>query len=746
MARTTTGPEAALLAERGRRVSARLRIQNVDGTWKELTNLSGEGFSGLNFLLGLEWGTNFDAPTWTGTVRLARSAETPAGTVSIAPLVETSPANVDDGGDPAPLVDGMRRIEWYTTTASLDGAVSTEHKVFDGYVVKPSESGGVLTLSVSDLGHLLVQTQIESERIYDWDGVLLETAIQQVLDDNMGVGVIPLVVEPSLAGTVTLSSKTKVERIKVMEAVRNLAIETVGAAVRYMWNGEAMEFRLFMPPRGSTTSLFTFTKFLEYKDNTLAQNTEDVRNVGQIFYNDRDKKAVVGVPYEVPTSIALYGRRYFEFRESATSQINSEPEARAFITTAITDLATPKNEREFKVAYHWPAEPWDLYTSAANAVQYTSAQQLAVTSLTHTIAAGVATTRFETRGEVAGYSRKWIAIEGLGPKPPNDDDLAVVATAYYEGSMYGGEFFNGKPDGCIWLIIQWGLTMRRLHIWARSNKAGVVTPLWPPTSSDIYKAVTLDRPEGKVPRVGNLVRTSDGATVWEMMVPIPVTPGDSKTFIVQGEGENGRKGKQTKAGPYPGVDLGGFAEPGDATPYTITRPEATRIHLSWSRTVPFSPGYFAIMQDNIVIERIQTSGGGPFSYDIEELHADRGYRISIVPFNAGISGSRSFDYIPAWVSTLTFPAPDSFVTTGGDFSVRLFAPTATPPGTVTVAVEKSVDSGQTDDWTEVNRLPVASFPMYDPVYYAAQFYRYVAYDAGGSILDISDPVYWTAPV
>jgi hypothetical protein len=80
VARTATATELSVLADSYRRVSpVRVEIQNGSGTWKALTNLSGTGFSGLNFFKGATWTDDVDAATWTGTVTLAESLKAASG-------------------------------------------------------------------------------------------------------------------------------------------------------------------------------------------------------------------------------------------------------------------------------------------------------------------------------------------------------------------------------------------------------------------------------------------------------------------------------------------------------------------------------------------------------------------------------------------------------------------------------------------------------------------------------------------
>lgn len=749
--RTITTAERTLLSSDEREVTRRVEVQNIDGTWKELTSLSGTGFSNLDFVESLEWGRGIDDPTWTGTVTLVSSQVAPSGAdISLSPQVETSPANVDDVGDPAPLLEGMRRVRWFTTTKDFAGGSFTEHKVFDGYVVEVAHDGEAIALSCADLGHLLVITQIEDERVYDATGQLLEDAIQQILDDNFGAGVIPLVVDSSItAEPIVLSSKFKQERVKVMEAIVNLAQNTRGAVVRYQWNGENMELTLFAPPRGSTTSLFSYPKTRINPDAKFVVKTDDIRNVGTIKYRDSDKKQVVSISYTVPASVTLYGRRYFEFTEAATSQINTEAEAIAFLSTAIDDLAQPKAEGAYEPDYNWAIDVYDVYTFVANDVQFTSDQLHSITSVRHSLAAGQAVSRIETRGNVAGYSRRWIKIEGKGATPI-DEDLLMVSFGGMggEASMYGGELFNGKPDGAVWPYIWVGKDIYRVHIWARQTKAGAVVPLWPPTTSDIYKAVTLTRPDGKIPRDGNFTYPTiagdpfSGRRFWRNQIPIPTVPGATRAIIMRGEKLDGTFGPEWRA--YAQAVEGSGSDPGEMAFVSVTRINATTVRVQHQLTN--EPAGVMIFRDDVPIDTVAGSSSTVLEWFDEELNPAKSYLYQVNAVSNNNSGARVIVLVPAWTTTLAFTngTPKFEDVAGVGPRVRIEY-TGAPVGTVKVRVQKSRDATY-DPYTTVKDVPIASFPFFDAVVLAGAFYRLQALDSDGNVLDTSLPIYWTSPL
>ena len=752
--RERTVDETTLLASRERVVGVRLEIQNVDGTWREYTNLSdeiGSAFEDLDFFIGASWENDIDAPTWTGTVTLAAERIINALTgeaVSIAPYMETSPANVDDAGDPAPAIEGMRRIRWFTTTEALDGSLSSEHKVFDGFITEIEQKDD-MTLQVSDLGHELVIAQIEDERVYEPG--LLEDRIQNILDDNMGVGAFPLVVDPGIAGTVELSSKFKVERGKVMQTIRDLAFRTVGANVRYMWNGENMELRLFMPPRDKVVADFTYDKNMMYPTPSWKEKTDDVRNKGRHYFTSKTKHTVGYTEYEVPASIAKYKKRYFEFKEGVGSELNDEASSKLFLQTAINDLAQPKAEKQFTSLYNWAADVYDLYTLVANNKQYSTNQSLATTRVRHTISASEQTTQFDTRGNVAGFSRRWISVEGKGKTPPNENTLTATLGMGAEGSMYGNELWNGKVDGTMWLYLFIGAHIKRVHIWHRETVPGALVTLWPPTSSDMYKAVTLERPEGAIPRDGNFTFSGAvgdnpfaGRRVWRTIVPLPTTPDARAGVIVQcetfGEGTMGPQERLegVATDPVGGVDPGGFAS------LDVVRDSPTNVHVTL--TPASAGGTVLVFRDGINIDQIDVTAGTEAEWDDPDLHANRSYKYQFVRFANNMSGVRETVLVEVLTESLVFAndTPKLEILAGGEPRVRIEWSGA-PVGTTHILIRKSRDSGHYDVWQDVARVPIANAPYLDVVVVAGQFYQLQALDADGVVLDTSQPIFWASP-
>lgn len=761
MARTSTTLEKTVLGERSRLISpVRVEVMDTALAWQPLHNLTIGAGSGLNFFKQATWGTNVDAPTWTGTVQLAESIRKAGVEYSIAPDVLTSPIN-----SPDPLLDGMRRIRWFGTTKRLDGTAGTEHKQFDGYIVDLEQQDGI-ALTVSDLGHLLVQTQIEDTRVYGSDaGELIQTVIQQILDDNMGVGVVTLVVDASITSVpATKVKKFAQDRVRVMEAIRGLALNTIGACVRYMWNGEDMELRLFMPPRAKVTADFTFTADNYEPKPKWARKTDDVRNVGRLYFQDTNNKTVAFVEASVPASVTRYGRRYFEFREIATKNIDSTPEGQRMIDAAVADLAFPKAEKAFTTQFAWPFEPWDLFTMTANGRQYTTDQPQYVTAVTHTLGtAGATRSSFDTRGTIAGFFNNWLVQEGKGATPPDDDSLFVQSGYFGEGTMYGGELFSeiggiGEPNGCIWVFCFVGKDIRRIHGWARNNAPGTLVPDWPPTSANMYKAFTIERPEGDR-ALGNFVWPGGaepmegdpyvGINFWRTIIPVPTgrnNDGTIRTIIIMPETWDGSFGEEVRISAAAIDDAN--PDPGGFTSLTVTRIDPTTVRVVAS-TAPDSPGSgIFIFRDGVNIDSFNQPGGsgGPFTWDDTGLKAQKQYRYSIFRIRNAHSGERTQFTIDPWGTAFSFAAGTPTLSMAFPGPRVVIDVAGVPAGTDKIEVQKSKDSGQYDPWTTAARLNVSDFPFLDAVAKAGQYYKLVAFDTGNVVVGSTLPVFWRSPL
>jgi len=753
--RSATSTELTVLGLASRSIKIdTVEIQNIDGTWKALTNLSGTGFSNLDFVIRGSITDDSDAPTWTGSIELAKSLVAASGaSISIAPLVESSPANVDDSSAYAPLIDGMRRIRCYGTTARLDGTDSSQHKMFDGYVVAVSMKK-TITLQIADLGHKLLTKQVEDERVYGSDaGDAMETVMQQILDDNLGTGAVTLVVDAAIVTAGVKLKKFNFQRPRLLTGLRDLAINTIGANVRYMWNSsDDMELRLFLPPRGNTTPDFTFSADNYDADPDFDINTDDVRNKGRCYFRDQQKKVVSYVAADVPDSITRYTERYFEFKEAATSQIDTPAEAKTFLDTALADLAFPKAEKRFTTLFAWAFHVYDLFELVANGDQYTTNQLQAVQRITHTWGKAKETrTAFETRGTVAGFTKNWIIREGEGPKAPEVDSLFLALGMGVEATMYGGELWDGETNGCVWPAFFAGKNIRRIHIWARENAPGTLVPEWPPVGSDAFKAGTIERPEGRLSTEGNYVWPGDATPVdgdpyngikfWRCFQPIPTGRNGQaiiRTVIVKPETFDGTFGDELR---LVGTTVDTGSDPGDFTDLSVTRIDATTVQVDWAVSV--STGAIYILRDGVNIDSITLDGPTSGSWTDPDLHAQKTYRYSVFRISNSQSGPRTLVTIDPWGTAFTVTAETSFTLPGPRVKIDK---TGVPGGTDHIEVQKSKDSGRYDPWSVSAILDPADFPYYDAIVKAGQYYRLVAYDASNVELDATLPVFWRSPL
>lgn len=115
-----------------------------------------------------------------------------------------------------------------------------------------------------------------------------------------------------------------------------------------------------------------------------------------------------------------YGRRFMRITEGATSQIDTELEARNMARCIYNDLSEPIAEVEIDMRYLWAAEVGDQYLFYADNIHYTSDQLLAVVGIKHSLSGNKYRTSLVCRGRPAGSHRQWLVRESrTGVAPAN---------------------------------------------------------------------------------------------------------------------------------------------------------------------------------------------------------------------------------------------------------------------------------------------------------------------------------------
>lgn len=442
-----------------------VEVQDADGEWRDLGRLN----ANRNWVQQVQVDTErVDQPVASASVYLRRDG--PLGE-SLAPLMSQSPLNRLPPDDYAPLLDiGVPiRISVLVLEAgqlpssvlvSEDGEIlmteDEEHlvvgdtpprRIFDGRIDKVAWQEDPIQLSCSDLGAWLMDTQIEETREYGSDeGVPVETVMQEILDDW-----------PSVQGAITLHVPTSPgwlirkyaqDRTKVLEAVRNLALQ-IGWELRYRYD-EAGVYRLtlFSPDRENTDPLWSIGPQQYYDVRGMDVRLDDIRNVVAVPFFMANGFPDIAVAQDT-LSIGRVGRRFMEIQEADTSNIDTMLEATRLAAAVVHDLSTPPVEKELEMDLFWPAQEGDVYELLPNGVHYDEPQRLAVVGVRHELVNGSGRTTLSLRGRVAGAYQDWLTREQNRARDiqPTIRAWRVLeaehATVYYEGGPFVRLSING---------------------------------------------------------------------------------------------------------------------------------------------------------------------------------------------------------------------------------------------------------------------------------------------------------------
>lgn len=402
--RTITGGERSRLAQSRLTVHVRAFIHNAALSYVELTNLSG-----IDWLDSVSWGADLDSPTVTATLTLRREHNG----VSLAPLVAASSAN--SGG--ALLAVGRRLyFETAVTDVGVAPVAGDWKRVFEGFVDEVEwGAGGEVSLSCRGLEAKLLDTFIETPTTYPKPS---RPTLAQILEDLITDWV---TTSPPTLVTVGSPSFNPAEYEQqtgsLMEAMRALTRQ-IGWDVRYGWNGNTPELRLYQPDRAKATVDATIgpTEYLDV--STLSTAIADIRNRVRILYTNATTGALEAVLVERTASVTAYGRRFMQVDETATQNLGSSAQATTMANAILDDLSQPNATHAIEMLYWWPAELGDRYTFTANGVHYDSNQTYSVVGWRHELRNGSGRTRLTTRGQPAGAYQVWVRLEKDGQKVP----------------------------------------------------------------------------------------------------------------------------------------------------------------------------------------------------------------------------------------------------------------------------------------------------------------------------------------
>lgn len=419
--RSLTQQESAVLqCEAGFTTWVRVQVQDADGVWRDMTALEGR-----DWVRGATINEDVDQPVAQATVTFTRGEDA----YNLAPLDTASIFNAASTGYAPLLGEGRPFIIEFASMPLGMAARSTDWRErFRGRIDRVSTSDNTVTVTGRDLGGYIADAFIESERTYgSTAGVAVQTVMQSILTDN-GVGSFGLYtpVNPSWnLGPFTQKSEP------ALDALRTLATQ-LGWDVRFRWRSDtgAWALTLAAPDRSRSTLDWTFTPNLYRMLGPVESGVEDVRNVWDVVYSDRNDLDAAGVPkrktvtVQDSVSVAKYGRRWARITEASSSNINTSTEATRLGNAALADMATPAVTADLEVqGAHWHLELGDLVRLAPNAVQLVGTNvDAAVYSLTLAVGdGGEAKTTLRLRGKPSASVREWLirdARPGIAPTSP----------------------------------------------------------------------------------------------------------------------------------------------------------------------------------------------------------------------------------------------------------------------------------------------------------------------------------------
>ncbi|MFP2897574.1 fibronectin type III domain-containing protein [Corallococcus sp. 4LFB] len=438
--RTLSSAEAAALTCTAG-FASHLRVLVLRGAvWTDLsTFLSGD------YLLGASWSDSVEAPVSDASVSVVRNG--PDGQrLSLSPLVVGSLLNAEDGTFQPLLREGAYfRVE--VATVPLDTRRSSVpsgawREVWRGRIDEVDAGGDELRITGRDLGGLLQDTWAEVERQYgSTAGTPVQSVIQSILNDNgMSSYGLYTPVDPSSVRGPYLQ-----QREPLLDAVRTLA-EQIGWDVRMRWREDAGAFALTLwsPDRLTDTPVATFGPDNVEEVGELKRNLEHIRNVVEVVYSDKADLDSTGakkrktVTSTNPTSVTLYGRRWMQVAEGASSLIDTQAEAQRLADAAIADLSESALGMSLTLpGIHWYLQAADLVQVLPDGVHFDTAQQLAIVSADFECASsGEARTKLQLQGRPSTSRAAWmerdarpgIAASAPFTGPPAPTGLTVANT------------------------------------------------------------------------------------------------------------------------------------------------------------------------------------------------------------------------------------------------------------------------------------------------------------------------------
>lgn len=515
MTRPLSTAQRDAIASANARHWLRAYVRRFDNVWIPLHDLPVIG----DMLMGGTVTERLDSNSMSATIRTGLMHNG----VTLSPLSGASPINDDGSGGYAPFLNGGSLIR--VDACVTDGTVPVDAdfvRVFEGKIDEPNFTVTPVTLTCRDMSAVLIDTTIRVKRTYGTSaGVPVTTVLQQIIDDNLGAGVVTL--DVPVAPTWLVTDYTPYQ-VSVMDALNTQAAK-FGWVVRYRFNSTgAFVLTLYDPQRDKIIADDTIAP-TEYRTvDRAALVTTALRTIVGVFYTTE-----IGEPgyLEVKDdgAIAVFGELFIGLGGEATKDIRTQDAAIALGNYALKDLARPLFSHVIKTPLAWHIQIGDLLALTGNAVHYEDTQSLAVQSITHEWpdqGSDAATTTLEMSGKPAGAYEAWLKRQGgvTGPDIPPAPTLDFLVA---EGTQFGG--LSGTVDGALWFFYRMppGVDEIRIHMLL-----GDGPNLGVPNIDGTTLGPVIRRPEGDIgrsPEYASLGFSSTDERYWKRLLMLGVRGG-----------------------------------------------------------------------------------------------------------------------------------------------------------------------------------------------------------------------------
>lgn len=287
--------------------------------------------------------------------------------------------------------------------------------------------GQVIEIEARDMAKRLQDRMITVTREYgapiDDGGVRADLVMQQILDDEFGVGVITLNVPvlPTFA-----CPPFTVEFVSVWDILQSIAAE-MGWFLGYRYDKAAKVFKLTLmePPRNKTA--LTADWHFDWNDDIYVQDLDitdrDIRNRVVVVYRDLAGKRQ-SVTVEDAVSIAEYGLKAMQIDETDTQLIKTSTAALALANYALEDLAEQSATNSLTLPFLPLIDLYDGITVDDPRISSIT-EFYGVESVRHTLDFNdnVFQTEVIASGKVIGSHQRWLMMQarkGSEGEPPSD--------------------------------------------------------------------------------------------------------------------------------------------------------------------------------------------------------------------------------------------------------------------------------------------------------------------------------------